>query len=335
MMWGIYAGYLALLVFITYRAALWLMYSADPIGLSTAVDPYTVFYPELFRRGILDSESDGTTYRVLLLGGSVAEQTGKLLQQQLSKKFDHPVRVFNAASAAHTTRDSLNKLEHLADHGTPFDLILVYHGINDVNLNRYPKDLFRNDYSHSGWYYRFDSMRKNPKMSMGRMLRDTSQRIAMASHDESYDWGNDIKTPPAFEANLRTMIEIAQRMNTPIFLMTFANYIPDNYTTEAFLAGELDYGKGEFGHPTEVWGWTDNVRKTIAAHNEAVRRVADDHPEIPFVDVQSQITQPSDFCDVCHFTPAGIELFVEIVTNKIIESDIPRKPSPTAATSTP
>ena len=335
--WAIYAGYLTVLLFITYRVALWLFYAANPIGLSTAVNPYRSMYPELFVRGIVNSQPDGVTYRVLLLGGSVAEQTGNALEEMLCEKMKQPVKVYNAASAALTTRDSLNKLEYLAECKTQFDLIIVYHGINDVNLNRYPADVFREDYTHSGWYNWIETMRKNPHASIQNVVRDSFRRVASATEEQEFDWGNDIKTPPAFEANLRSMIRLAEQEDTPIVLATFANYIPPNYTVEAFRAGELGYGKGEFGHPTTVWGWTENVRDTIAAHNEAIRRVVADHSELPFVDLQSIIIEPKDFCDVCHLTESGITLFAESMTAAILDSGIslvPRKPS-VAATQSP
>src|SRR5690606_28230802 len=85
------------------------------------------------------------------------------------------------------------------------------------------------------------------------------------AHQQQMDWGNEIKTPPAFEANVRRIVALAAECETPLILMTFATWIPDNYTTEDFYAGKLGYGDGHLRHSTETWGWADNVRRTVKA----------------------------------------------------------------------
>ena len=322
LMWALYGSYVAALIFVTFRISLWLFYSVNPVGLSTTVNLYQAVYPELVTRGIIDSKPDGKTCRVLLLGGSVAEQTGDVLEQQLNERIGRPVKVFNAGYSAHTTRDSLHKLRYLTDSGGTFDLIIVYHGINDVNLNRYPADVFQEDYSHAGWYAHFESMRKNGGVTFTGVIGDATRRLTEDDQQAGFDHGADIKTPPAFAANLRSMIEIAAKDQTLCLLMSFASYLPKHYSREAFEKGKLEYSHGAYKSPVEVWGWADNVRNTIAAHNRVIREVAADHPELLFIDMEAEVTQPADFSDVCHLTDAGIDHFVQVVADAIADSDL-------------
>jgi hypothetical protein len=104
--------------------------------------------------------------------------------------------------------------------------------------------------------------------------------------------------------------------------MTFAVHIPDNYTNEAFYAGELDYADPDIGHSCKTWGKADNVRRTVAAHNEAVRRVAADCRPCPFVDMAAVLQGSRDFYDVCHLTDDGIHRFSDHVVKKIVEKQL-------------
>ena len=324
--WGIYVAFLGVLAFVAFRVGLWLMYSIPATELSNRIDPYRLHYSELYQRGILESRPDGETVRVLLLGGSVAEQTAMRLEQDLIAELGRPARVYNAARAAHTTRDSLNKLEFLDASGTFFDLILIYHGINDVPLNGTPRELFRDDYTHFGWYLQFEQLRANGRLTVKGAFNTAVSRLTSVPGNQEIDWGDDVKTPPVFEANLREILEIAAHHQTPVLLMTFAVHIPDNYTDEAFYAGELDYGAGD-GHSCKTWGSADNVRKTVAAHNDAVRRVAADCAACPFVDMATLLEGARDFYDVCHLTEDGIRRFADHVVQKIVDDDVLRRSS--------
>jgi len=56
----------------------------------------------------------------------------------------------------------------------------------------------------------------------------------------------------------------------------------------------------------EVWGRKDNVVKAIEAHNAVIRKVASQHPEVIFFDMERFM--PKDrlhFIDVCHLDRPG------------------------------
>ena len=94
--------------------------------------------------------------------------------------------------------------------------------------------------------------------------------------------------------------------------MTFALYVPDDYSEEAFEAGRLDYG----GHvtPLEHWGIAENVVAGVRAHNQVVRSLAEASGAAFFVDQARLMPRGARFFDdACHLTPEGSERFVELL----------------------
>ena len=54
------------------------------------------------------------------------------------------------------------------------------------------------------------------------------------------------------------------------------------------------------------------VVTTVAAQNDAIRRLVAGHPEVRFVDEAALMPpSPLNFNDACHLTAAGAERFVE------------------------
>jgi hypothetical protein len=92
--------------------------------------------------------------------------------------------------------------------------------------------------------------------------------------------------------------------------MTFATYIPDGYSPEAFAAKSLDYGLHL--SPIELWGRREDVMATLATHNEMVRALAAGRDGVLFVDqAELMAGSPSWWNDACHLTVAGSARFAE------------------------
>jgi hypothetical protein len=72
------------------------------------------------------------------------------LLEQLAFTGHRNVRVFNLSMPALTSRDGW--LQYAAIGEGRFDLVMVYHGINDARANNAPPEIFREDYSHYSWY---------------------------------------------------------------------------------------------------------------------------------------------------------------------------------------
>jgi len=104
-------------------------------------------------------------------------------------------------------------------------------------------------------------------------------------------------------------------------LMTFATYVPEDYSLEAFKEKRLDYGYGLPLTPIEIWGAREHVLKTVAVHNEIVRSLAAQHEGVLFVDQASLMAGvPRYFNDPCHFTVVGSSKFVEYLLRGLLPS---------------
>ena len=59
-------------------------------------------------------------------------------------------------------------------------------------------------------------------------------------------------------------------------MMTYAYYIPPDYSRERFEKGQLDYARSTVvkGSPIEIWGLAVNVRKGMDVHNNVLREFA-------------------------------------------------------------
>jgi len=314
-----YAIYLLIIAAAAYRGILWYVYSVPATDLSNRVDACQLHYPELFARGILDSRRSSAELNILLLGASVAEQTGNILQSKLSKAAGRGVRVHNAAVSAHTTQDSLNKLQCLLERGVEFDRIIIYHAINDVRMNCVAAEDFREDYSHCAWYAAFNRKKRSGTMSMQDTVSDSWDRlIGLGEPDAAHlAFGDEIKTGPAFRLHMQQMLKIADEAKIPVTLMTFATHFVDGYTKEAFDAKMLGYADGQYELATEVWGKSENVRRGVAVHNDVIRQLSSEHKGLIFIDMAREITSRECFSDVCHLSPAGLERLTEIVAQNL------------------
>src|SRR5262249_5770696 len=159
--------------------------------------------------------------------------------------------------------DSRIKYEHFADRR--FDLVILYHGINDVHLNNTPPGCFRPDYSHAARYAQQYALRQHPEVgwfALPYTARYLGMRLAQRWHltaepePRYHACGSDIRTPPCLEANFEAIVAEAQRRGDPVVLMTFAYYLPADYTDEAFRQKRLDYAV--HASPSRMWGEPHN-----------------------------------------------------------------------------
>ena len=283
-----------------------------------------VSYPEL--RSVADSppRADDGIRDVLLLGGSpLHESWGQVeseLLEQLARAGRRNVRLFNLAQPAHTSRDSLLKYAALEDFR--FDRVIVYHGINETRANNVPPELFRDDYSHLAWYevanalapyhgssrfalpftLRYLTLRTGQALAPGRYAPEDAPREEWLRH------AAEARSAASFERNLAGILAIAARRGEPVVLMTFATWVPADYSYEAFRAKQLDYLLHH--SPIELWGRREHVLAALAAHNDVVRRLADGREGVVFVD-QARLMPDGGryYNDPCHFTVLGSQLF--------------------------
>lgn len=323
----VYLVLLVLLVEASMRAYFAIFHEGEFLRPSSMVRQA---YPELEQIAMPAADFD-----ILLLGGSVlVESVGGIpsrLAKNLAAEGVTDFRVVNLSALAHTTRDSYLKLKSLGD--PRFDVVVVYHGINEVRANNCPPDLYRSDYSHYEWY----EMRNLTDRYLHSMdlsvipfsfdyLFHRARQVFLEPryvppHAPKRQWvpyGSDIKTMGAFRANLEKIVSRMTRNDTAPILMTFAYYVPPAYSLSAFDAGDLDYASSTDRSPIEIWGHPRNVVAGIKAHNDVVRYLAARHPEETFIDMEESIPkQGAYFSDICHLSERGSDRFAAVLAARI------------------
>jgi len=273
-------------------------------------------------------------YDILFLGGSVLHRDWSSVELELREQLAHGgrrnVRIFNLAMPAHTSRDSL--LKYAALDKARFDLVIFYHAINETRANNIPPDIFQQNYGHYSWYewvnalapYHGTAVLALP-YTLRYLVLSARQVVMKERYLSTYrvpeHWvhhGREFKSAASFQQNLRAVLDLAAERGDRTLIMTFATYVPENYSFEAFKQKRLDYGLHRA--PIEWWGPREQVLAAVDAHNEIVRRTAAQRPNVVFVD-QASLMQgsPRYFNDPCHFTVLGSTRFVENIL-KVLDS---------------
>jgi hypothetical protein len=292
-------------------------------------------YAELAK--VLDAPPPGTgDVAVLVLAGSVLDARYASIvpdmERMLRERGVSGLVVHNLACPAHSSRDNLFKYKAL--EGRRYDAVVVYETINEVRANNCPARIFRPDYGHYGWYELFnvyDRHRRWINISVIPYALDYSfhrvkQALCPGKYVPNYDrdvpreWiaeGADIKTDVPYAANLNAIADIASNRQEALVLMTYAYYVPTNYSLAAFTNRTLDYVN--YALPIEVWGEPSNVVKGIEAHNRKVREIVGRRPEVFYIDMEALIPKEGRyFNDICHLSPTGCVVFAEALADEIV-----------------
>ncbi len=297
------------------------------------------FYPELGSRlhqEASDPHDDG--FDILLLGGSVLHDDWGDIHDRLVRGLHDAglddARVFNLAVPAHTSRDSLLKYQWCVERNEPFDLVVVYHGINETRMNNCPPGMFREDYSHVSWYAMVNAL--HPQSVANWVLFPYTVRYAWVSlldqagayaprtrpKPEWMPYGASVHTEAAFEKNIRQIVEMAGDRGEAVVLVTFAYRVVEDPPEEFDPRQMPGYAIPDFkgACPIEIWGQLSHVTGAIDLHNGALRRLADRYAHVTLFDQAALMSQdPRYFCDICHFTRAGCERFVENLIPVIVD----------------
>lgn len=291
---------------------------------------WRVFYPEL----AMPREGPHTglrPVRILLLGASTMNAQYSFvetaLREALTSRLASPLYIHNVAVAGHTTLDSRYKYLQLRDER--YDLVVIYHGINDTRANNCPATLFRRDYSHYGWYEKINAL-AGDSSSAHFALPYTVTFAFLAARERAFayryvpvgaprqEWlkyGREIKTAAAFEDNLRAVLALASDKREGVLLMTFASC---RTCSERALSVAKAPECANWWCPTELWGEPDAVREGIDTHNQVIRKLHDEFPSALYVDQAAlMMGQEEAFCDVCHLTREGARRFVSNMIDSI------------------
>jgi hypothetical protein len=283
------------------------------------------FYPGLAKIDRHNPKWAAARAHVLLLGGSTLHPRWGTVQEELREQLafagHRDVRIFNLAAGGLTSRDSRLEYEALGDEH--FDLVLVYDGINEARANNVPPDLFRDDYGHYGWYEVVNALSRHQGRArfalpytveyLGLRLRELLHPSRYVSRDTvRHDWvqyADTVRSAGPFEDNLRAILARASERGEPVVLMTFATWVPEDYSLERFQASKLGYGLHQMA--LELWGDPHHVQHAVATHNAVVRRVAQEGHGVRFVDQARLLAgRPGWFNDPCHLSLRGAHRFV-------------------------
>lgn len=289
------------------------------------------WYPKLARVERQAPRRDDGVFDVLLLGGSVLHPDWGRVPQELRRQLGEAGvgerRIFDLSEIAHTSRDSLLKYAALGD--ARFDLVVVYHGINETRANNVPPALFRADYSHYAWYEVLNALAPyegKAHFALPLTARYAAVRLRQLGAEERYvplhrpnpAWlvhGAELRSQESFRDNLSAILALAHERGDPVLLATFATYVPDDYSAEAFAAKRLDYAHHLV--PLERWGLPANVVAGVRAHNAVVESLA---PQATwFVDAARLMPHGARyFEDACHLTPDGSQRLVELLLEPVL-----------------
>ncbi len=330
--------YLVYLIYITvlFEAVFRLFYSISYNNTKILWRPFTAI--SHYAPGLIDElesnvEANDESFDILLLGGSVlTEQWGNIpteLNQLLKDSLTGPFMIHNMANPARTSRDSWQNYQLLENK--PYDLVVLYHGINEVRFNHCPPEVFKDDYSHVDYYAKVNKLMNSSFFHysilplvyyqfevniLRKLFKDNYLPFHAPTKTEKSDWlqyGSDVKTASVFYSNYDQLISKALDSDQQLITPQFIYYIPDDYSEEAFENKELDYGL--HSNPVELWGNVQTVSKGIDAHNSEIKRLANefkDNPNYQYLVFNSRIPKNrKNFDDLCHLTDNGSKLYVE------------------------
>lgn len=297
-----------------------------------------VFYPELLSVERAKISGDDGCFDILLLGGSALTRdfgsVEQALREVLTFETKKKIRVHNVSRAAHTSRDSYYKYAHCA--GAAFNLVIVYHGINETRANNCPPDFFRGDYSHYSWYALLSQTERGGgariftlPFTIAYVTTRMMDRLGCSRHlptnsvkAEWLDYGADIKTAAPFRNNIEGILDIARARGERVLLMTYAGYVPEHYSLKRFKEKKLDYALHIT--PIEVFGKPENVIKGLAVHNDVLRSLSRERRDVIFVDQDLRMPRGGRyFNDIAHLTAEGCEKFVGNITHAILPLILP------------
>ena len=293
------------------------------------------FYTELSPLIAGASSSDNPPqFDVLLLGGSVLHPLWGDIQVRLEQRLREAgldgAKVYSLAKPAHTSRDSWIKYQYVERR---FDLVLVYHGINEVRMNNCPPAMFREDYSHVAWYATVNGF--SPGGVSDWVLLPFTLRYLWVSLGERFggyvprqrprvDWyqyASAVRSKASFEKNIGAILERAQSRGEPVLLVTFAHCVPSEIPSTYAPRQMPGYAMPDFegACPIELWGAWDDVVAGIDGHNQVLTQLANRYENATEFDVAKLMSHDTKlFCDICHFTQAGCQQFVENLVPVIV-----------------
>ncbi|SEJ59813.1 hypothetical protein SAMN05216327_113191 [Dyadobacter sp. SG02] len=327
-----------LLLFMELMLRLGLLFLGYPFFLPANYLPQK-YYP--FIEKMPDARPEKDARNILILGGSVVNTDWSRMEKRLDTLFQKSYpgikkfNFFNVAMPGHSSLDNLIKYKLLKDR--KFDLVIYYEAINENRANNISDELFHPDYSHIKWYDEINLLAAHPEMNVTvapyvvhLVIKTVRQKLAhrqYISNDEVdpalASYGAHIKTAESYYNNVSAIAGFANERKEPILLVKYASFFPKGVKLTGEQADKKYFTPCFVVSPVTTWGKPDNVKKGIQVHNAMLEKVHKTHKSYMF---DMSAVMPKDsvmFCDVCHLSEQGAQLFAKnlagyVVSNKII-----------------
>ncbi len=301
-----------------------------------------------FRGAEIRAKKPKDAYRIFLLGGSTVfcaalplEQThGEKLRTMLQERYpDVRVEVQNAGAEWHSSEHSLIKVLTWIQELDP-DLLIVWHAINDLYRSFSPPAFavgpYRRDYGHfhgavaalvrpreAGWRiarmrldrwfsdFRCDAVRVAGPEGDGvkgiqEMFFPRSQPI------EIRDW----KSLPAFERNLRDLVDVAHAKGTRVLLASQPSLYREDLSEADRELLWFACAHQENGTRPSLSSMIEGMRR----YNAVSRKVAEDEGA-PFVDLAARVPRTTEYLyDDVHYTSRGCDVIAEALVEAVVDA---------------
>ena len=284
-------------------------------------------YPSLKPLFAMDEQDQ--TFDILLLGGSVLGQVYKPLKEKL-EKLNLPIKVYSASTPGHTSMDSFYKYKFLGNK--QFDLVVFYHGINEVRANYIEPNSFKIDYSHFYWYSvlaALDSHFEHPYivfpftmhfiyLTLNKIVLNEPGHTREIPRFKYLDYGEKVNSATTFEYNLKNLVRLTRERGSKFMLMTFASTTPEGglpqFSEERYKRIYKFFSARGWCCPIEIWGKPEHTLNGIKIHNDVINKFVKQNQDVIFIDQDKNLSNKhSLFRDVCHFRPEGIQKFIQLM----------------------
>lgn len=237
--------------------------------------------------------------------------------------------VYNASGVGFSSLDNLNTYSMLSD--LEFDVLLFYNGINDSRLNNCPPEIYKENYRHIAWNNEIAAILRHPELNRSTIpffIDFSFQKIKYAlckdcflseNYHDQEDWqeyGSNYKSLESFQQNIQSLIEM-KPLESKLILVSFATYVPANYSFEKFVSKELDYNYHTNSREVEVWGKAHNVVGFMDNLNNILSTSQNPTKETYFIDIRAQVNAPTNFADVCHYSTLGIQQAAQVISDSL------------------
>lgn len=294
------------------RLLIWALYGSSTHGMHWVFEyePYLLTKTNKGHRMHQDVPPKGETYRIVLIGGSTAQEVPeKLFEEAFKANTDRDIEVINLAMGGHIINQERIMLLLYGVRYNP-DLIITLDGMNDIVTSlktgrpgiTYSNGFIAFAVDHPIFNGVLSILRKSQFINAINKLRERNDEKSLQNNSALWD-----KTIDHIEEGLQSIGIIAKGMGIPhiAVLQPYVHLRENTLDIEKQLSSEFDYRK-------------DFMNKTISKLNSRLRNLSS-QPEVYYVDATSvcDLSKLQCFRDEVHLTADGNKLLVAYIVNEV------------------